>query len=61
MRLATIQTYLQENKLDGWLLYSFQNSNPIALAIAGLTTGGSRRWFLWLPAQGQPQWLIHEI
>jgi len=61
MRLATIQTYLQENKLDGWLLYSFQNSNPIALAIAGLTTGGSRRWFLWLPAQGQPQWLIHAI
>lgn len=61
MKLPKIQTYLQENNLDGWLLYSFQNSNPIALSIAGLKTGGTRRWFLWIPAQGQPQWLIHAI
>ena len=61
MRLPKIQSYLQENGLDGWLLYSFQNSNPLALSMAGLQTGGSRRWFLWLPAQGQPQWLIHAI
>lgn len=61
MRLPKIQAYLQENNLDGWLLYSFQNSNPLALSMAGLPSGGSRRWFLWLPAQGQPQWLIHTI
>ncbi|MCX6043591.1 MAG: M24 family metallopeptidase [Chloroflexi bacterium] len=61
MRLPKIQAYLQENNLDGWLLYSFQSSNPLALSMAGLPSGGSRRWFLWLPAQGQPQWLIHAI
>jgi Xaa-Pro dipeptidase len=61
MKLATIQTYLQANNLDGWLIYSFQQSNPIALSIAGLKTGGTRRWFLWIPAQGAPQWLIHAI
>lgn len=61
MKLFKIQTYLQENDLDGWLLYCFQNNNPIALSIAGLTTSGTRRWFLWIPAQGEPQWLIHAI
>lgn len=60
-KLAAIQAYLQEQKLDGWLLYSFWQLNPIALAVAGLANGGSRRWFLWLPAQGEPVWLVHAI
>ena len=61
MNHTTIRSYLQEQTLDGWLLYCFQDSNPIALSVAGLKTGGTRRWFLWLPAQGEPQWLIHAI
>jgi Xaa-Pro aminopeptidase len=61
MKLANIQTYLHEHDLDGWLLYGFQNSNPVALAVAGLKSGGTRRWFLWIPVHGQPQWLIHAI
>ena len=60
-KLTTIQTYLQEQHLDGWLLYSFWKLNPIALAVAGLENGGSRRWFLWLPAEGEPIWLAHAI
>lgn len=60
-KLATIQTYLQQNELDGWLLYSFWQINPIALAVAGLESGGSRRWFLWLPAEGGPTWLVNVI
>lgn len=60
-KLAAIQAYLQEQKLDGWLLYSFWKLNPIALAVAGLENGGTRRWFLWLPAEGEPVWLAHAI
>ena len=60
-RLETIQTYLKEQELDGWLLYSFWQINPIALAVAGLQSGGSRRWFLWLPAEGEPTWLVNAI
>lgn len=60
-KLATIQAYLQEQHLDGWLLYSFWKLNPIALAVAGLENGGSRRWFLWVPAEGEPTWLVHAI
>ena len=60
-KLAVIQAYLREQQLDGWLLYSFWKLNPIALAVAGLENGGSRRWFLWLPAEGEPTWLVHAI
>lgn len=58
---SNIQSYLREHQLDGWLLYCFQNSNPIALSVGGLRSGGTRRWFLWIPTQGEPQWLIHAI
>jgi len=61
MKLSKIQAYLQEQGLDGWLLYNFRDLNPIALSIAGLQRGGSRRWFLWIPAQGEPAWLVHAI
>jgi Xaa-Pro dipeptidase len=54
MNLATIQAYLRSNRIDGWLLYDFRGSNPIALHVAGLQTSGSRRWFLWIPAAGEP-------
>jgi Xaa-Pro aminopeptidase len=61
MSLSEIQTYLLGQGLDGWLLYSFRQLNPIALSVAGLQSGGSRRWFLWIPARGRPSWLIHAI
>ncbi len=61
MKLSDVQSYLQEQGLDGWLLYSFWQQNPIAISVAGLRSGGSRRWFLWIPAQGRPAWLIHAI
>ena len=61
MTLHDIQAYLKANDLDGWLLYDFRGTNPVALHVAGLASSGSRRWFLWLPAAGQPQWLIHAI
>lgn len=60
-KLAKIQRYLQQEQVDGWLLYSFRELNPIALSIVGLQHGGSRRWFLWIPAQGTPSWLVHAI
>ncbi len=61
MQLQRIQDYLQANHLDGWLLYDFRGQNPIALSVAGLINSGTRRWFLWIPAQGRPSYLIHAI
>jgi Xaa-Pro aminopeptidase len=61
MLLTQIQDYLQTNHIDGWLLYDFRGQNSIAVEVAGLTSSGSRRWFLWIPREGRPAWLIHAI
>jgi Xaa-Pro aminopeptidase len=61
MNLSLVQSYLRQQGVDGWLLYNFRDLNPIAIAVAGLPHGGSRRWFLWIPAEGQPAWLVHGI
>ncbi len=61
MNLSHVQSYLRDQGYDGWLLYNFRDLNPIAINVAGLSHGGSRRWFLWIPAQGRPAWLVHGI
>ena len=60
-KLALIQNYLTSEQVDGWLLYAFRDQNPIALSVAGIPKAGSRRWFLWIPAQGRPVWIAHAI
>ena len=61
MNLSIVQDYLRSHQLDGWLLYDFRGLNPVALHVAGLRRSGSRRWLLWIPAEGRPTWLIHAI
>lgn len=60
-QLSLIQTHLQTEGVDGWLLYGFRDQNPLALAVAGLRSAGSRRWFLWIPVQGRPAWIAQAI
>ena len=62
--VADIQRALQEERLDGWLLYDFQGSNPIATRISGLAVAGkmtTRRWYYLIPATGEPRGLVHAI
>jgi Xaa-Pro dipeptidase len=59
-----IQHALRADGLDGWLLYDFHGSNPIAVGLAGLNTGAhmtTRRWYYLIPAKGQPRGLVHAI
>lgn len=60
---SAIQALLIEAGLDGWLLFDFRGMNPIAASIAPLPAQAmfSRRWAFWIPAQGEPQWLVHAI
>ena len=62
-RLSEIQTALVDQKLDGWLLYDFKGINPIARSVAALPTDRflSRRWACYIPACGEPRWLVHGI
>ena len=59
--LAAVQSALRTHGLDGWLLYDFRGSNPVAVQASGLPQTGTRRWFLWIPVQGSAQLLIHAI
>lgn len=59
--ILAIQDHLQGEQVDGWLLHGFRDQNPIALAVAGLQSAGSRRWFLWIPAKGELSWIVHTI
>ena len=59
-----IQQTLRADGLDGWLLYDFHGSNPIATRLAGLDGGGhmtTRRWYYLIPASGAPRGLVHAI
>src|SRR6266498_3132765 len=62
--VAAIQESLRSDGLDGWLLYDFHGSNPIASRLAGLTNGHhmtTRRWYYLIPAEGSPRGLVHAI
>ena len=62
--VPAIQQALAHEGLDGWLLYDFHGSNPIAARLAGLTSGAhmtTRRWFYLIPASGTPRGLVHAI
>ena len=62
--LEAVQAALKEDGLDGWLLYDFHGSNPIARSVVGLDNGDkmtTRRWFYLVPAEGEPRALVHAI
>jgi Xaa-Pro dipeptidase len=62
--VAAIQSSLRAEGLDGWLLYDFNGSNPIATRLAGLADGRhmtTRRWYYLIPANGTPRGLVHAI
>ena len=62
-RVAEIQKALQAAKLDGWLFYDFRGSDPLAARILKLGdhASGSRRWFYYIPANGEPTKIVHSI
>jgi Xaa-Pro aminopeptidase len=62
--IEAVQRALKEEQLDGWLLYDFHGSNPIASRLTGLAASGkmaTRRWYYLVPAEGAPRGLVHAI
>src|ERR671912_128374 len=62
--VAAVQQSLRAEGLDGWLLYDFHGSNPIAARLVGTAKGTemtTRRWFYLVPATGEPRGLVHAI
>jgi Xaa-Pro aminopeptidase len=60
-KFPLIQEFLKAEKLDGWLLADFHCRNTIAVEILGLPANLTRRFFYFLPSEGEPIALIHDI
>ncbi len=63
MDLKAIQSALQKANLDGWLFYDFHNRDAIAARVLKMDTNrfASRRWYYFIPSNGEPQKLVHKI
>lgn len=63
MDLKAIQKALKNEGVDGWLFYDFHARDHIANRILEMDTSRfvSRRWFYYIPAEGEPQKLVHSI
>jgi Xaa-Pro dipeptidase len=62
-QIQQAQNYLKERNLDGWLLYDFHGSNPLARQFLGISSQlmTTRRFFYWIPASGTPVKIVHAI
>jgi Xaa-Pro aminopeptidase len=61
--LAKVQDAIRQSGFDGWLLYDFRGLNMLARRIVGFSDSAhlSRRWFYFVPANGEPHKLVHRI
>ncbi len=63
MNLEAIQTALRDAGIDGWLFYDHHHRDPIGERILGLDPKAhiTRRWYYYVPAEGEPRKLVHRI
>jgi Xaa-Pro dipeptidase len=63
MDLDAIQSALRDQQLDGWLFFDHHYRDPLAYRILGLGDDlhVTRRWFYFIPADGEPKKLVHRI
>ncbi|MGZ3603148.1 MAG: M24 family metallopeptidase [Ktedonobacterales bacterium] len=61
--IEELQAAVREAGFDGWLMYDFRRSNPIAHRVLGLPESAffSRRWLYYVPANGQPTALVSAV
>src|SRR3569623_1934724 len=56
--LPAVQGLLAVQRLDGWLLYDRDGSNPIAVRLVAPDGHLQRAWFYMIPARGEPVALV---
>lgn len=62
-KIQDVQKILQEHQIDGWLLYDFERTNPLACDFLEIPpkTMLTRRFWVWIPKKGEPVSLIHAV
>lgn len=59
--LPPIQKAIADAGLDGWLIFDFQGLNPVATGLLELHGMTTRRYFVFIPPQGNPVAITHAI
>ncbi|MGA8164153.1 MAG: M24 family metallopeptidase [Waddliaceae bacterium] len=62
-KFSAVQASLAREKIDGWLFYDFRRSNELACGFLEIPqqTLLTRRFFYWLPKQGEPVKIVSAI
>jgi Xaa-Pro dipeptidase len=63
MQISAIQDALRQEGLDGWLFFDHHRRDPLAYRILSIPAQieATRRWYYFVPAQGEPRKLVHQI
>lgn len=63
MEQERIQSAIRNADIDGWLFFDFRKSNSLAYRVLGLSLDGfyTRRWFYFVPAEGEPTAIISAV
>ncbi|MGI8990135.1 MAG: M24 family metallopeptidase [Bryobacteraceae bacterium] len=63
MKLDEIQDQLRRQQIDGWLFFDHHERDPLAYRVLGFSPPRhvTRRWYYWIPANGEPRGLVHRI
>ena len=63
MNIEAIQAAIREQGLDGWLFFDHHLRDPLAYRVLQFKPQGivSRRWYYFVPADGEPRKLVHRI
>ena len=52
--LPALQRAISDAGIDGWLLFEFNGLNPVAAGLLELHGMTTRRYFVYIPAKGEP-------
>ena len=63
MNLSELQEAIRAEGLEGWLFFDHHHRDSLAYRILGLSDSlhVTRRWYYFIPAQGEPRKLVHRI
>jgi Xaa-Pro dipeptidase len=63
MKLAEIQAALKAEDLDGWLFFDHHHRDELSYRVLQFVPGSmvTRRWYYYVPAEGEPRGLAHKI
>ncbi|MCC7189355.1 MAG: M24 family metallopeptidase, partial [Anaerolineales bacterium] len=61
MNLVALQAFMQDRRIDAWLIYDFRGSNPVLSRLVTMGTHLTRRVLLLIPAHGQPRLAVSPL